>query len=59
MLSDSPPDRDLDWTEAGVEGAWRYINRLWNMVITKKSIFGSQIKRPKKMNRQNLSVQKI
>ncbi|MDD5586827.1 MAG: leucine--tRNA ligase [Alphaproteobacteria bacterium] len=29
MLSDSPPERDLEWTEAGVEGCWRYINRLW------------------------------
>ncbi len=32
MLSDSPPDRDLDWTDAGVEGAWRYVNRLWRLV---------------------------
>jgi leucyl-tRNA synthetase len=32
MLSDSPPERDLEWTEAGIEGAWRYINRLWRMV---------------------------
>ncbi|MGB0681336.1 MAG: leucine--tRNA ligase [Magnetovibrionaceae bacterium] len=31
MLSDSPPDRDLDWTDAGVDGAWRYINRLWKL----------------------------
>jgi len=31
MLSDSPPDRDLEWTEAGIEGAWRYANRLWRM----------------------------
>ncbi|MDR3449641.1 MAG: leucine--tRNA ligase [Alphaproteobacteria bacterium] len=31
MLSDSPPERDLEWTDAGVEGAWRYINRLWRM----------------------------
>jgi leucyl-tRNA synthetase len=31
MLSDSPPDRDLEWTEAGIEGAWRFINRLWRM----------------------------
>ena len=31
MLSDSPPDRDLEWTEAGIEGAWRYVNRLWRM----------------------------
>ena len=28
MLSDSPPERDLEWTESGVEGAWRYVNRL-------------------------------
>src|SRR3546814_18724084 len=33
MLSDSPPDRDLEWTEAGIEGAWRYLNRLWRMVV--------------------------
>ncbi|MCH7930347.1 MAG: leucine--tRNA ligase [Proteobacteria bacterium] len=32
MLSDSPPERDLDWTDTGVEGAWRYLNRLWRMV---------------------------
>ncbi len=32
MLSDSPPDRDLEWTEAGAEGAWRYLNRLFRMV---------------------------
>jgi leucyl-tRNA synthetase len=32
MLSDSPPDRDLDWTDSGVDGAWRYINRLWRIV---------------------------
>jgi len=33
MLSDSPPDRDLDWTDSGIDGAWRYINRLWRMTI--------------------------
>ena len=32
MLSDSPPDRDLEWTEAGVEGAWRFLNRVWRQV---------------------------
>jgi len=29
VLSDSPPDRDVQWTTAGVEGAWRLINRIW------------------------------
>ncbi|WP_281684844.1 leucine--tRNA ligase [Thalassobaculum salexigens] len=32
MLSDSPPERDLEWTEAGVDGAWRYINRVWREI---------------------------
>jgi leucyl-tRNA synthetase len=32
MLSDSPPERDLEWTEAGVDGAWRYMGRLWRLV---------------------------
>ena len=31
MLSDSPPERDLEWTEAGVEGAWRFTQRLWRL----------------------------
>ena len=29
LLSDSPPDRDVQWTTAGVEGAWRLVNRIW------------------------------
>jgi leucyl-tRNA synthetase len=32
VLSDSPPDRDIEWTEAGVEGCWRYVNRLWRLI---------------------------
>ena len=32
MLSDSPPERDLPWSEAGIEGAWRFVQRLWRLV---------------------------
>ena len=32
MLSDSPPDRDVIWTEAGVEGAHRFVQRVWRLV---------------------------
>jgi leucyl-tRNA synthetase len=32
MLSDSPPERDLEWTDAGVDGAWRYLNRIWRLI---------------------------
>ena len=31
MLSDSPPERDLEWTEAGVTGAWRFQQRLYRI----------------------------
>jgi leucyl-tRNA synthetase len=29
VLSDSPPERDVEWTEAGVEGSWKFAQRLW------------------------------
>jgi leucyl-tRNA synthetase len=32
MLSDSPPERDVEWTERGVQGAWRFTQRLWRLV---------------------------
>jgi len=32
MLSDSPPERDVNWTEQGVQGAWRFIQRLWRLI---------------------------
>ena len=34
MLSDSPPERDLEWSEAGIEGAWRFVQRLWRLAGT-------------------------
>jgi leucyl-tRNA synthetase len=32
MLSDSPPERDLEWSESGIEGTWRFVNRVWRLV---------------------------
>lgn len=31
VLSDSPPERDLPWSEAGIEGCWRFVQRLWRL----------------------------
>jgi leucyl-tRNA synthetase len=31
MLSDSPPERDLEWSEAGIQGSWRFVQRLWRL----------------------------
>jgi len=39
MLSDSPPERDLPWSEAGIEGCWRFVQRLWRL----KSLMDKQV----------------
>jgi leucyl-tRNA synthetase len=31
MLSDSPPERDLEWSESGIEGAARFVQRVWRL----------------------------
>jgi leucyl-tRNA synthetase len=30
VMSDSPPERDVQWTIGGIQGAWRFVNRVWN-----------------------------
>jgi len=51
MLSDSPPDRDVIWTEEGVQGAWRFVQRLWRLIgeivrvdapIARPAVFGEE-----------------
>ncbi len=32
MLSDSPPERDIEWTEAGAEGAWKFSQKIWRII---------------------------
>jgi leucyl-tRNA synthetase len=32
MLSDTPPERDIEWTSGGAEGAWRFTQRIWRLV---------------------------
>ena len=32
MMSDSPPDRDLEWTETGVGGSYRFLGKIWRLV---------------------------
>ncbi len=31
VLSDSPPERDLAWSESGIDGAWRFVQRVWRL----------------------------
>ena len=57
MLSDSPPDRDVIWTEEGVQGAWRFVQRLWRLVGEIAGIQGSAA-RPAVFGEQALAVRK-
>lgn len=32
VMSDSPPEKDLEWTAGGIDGSWRFVNRLHRLV---------------------------
>jgi leucyl-tRNA synthetase len=42
MLSDSPPERDVIWTEAGVQGAYKQTQRLWRLVCEIERVVGPE-----------------
>jgi leucyl-tRNA synthetase len=42
VLSDSPPERDVEWTAGGVKGAWGFVQRVWSLV----EAHGSSVPRP-------------
>ena len=43
MLSDTPPEKDMEWTTTGVEGSWKYINRLWRMAFDATAANGTNV----------------
>ncbi len=57
MLSDSPPERDVIWTEEGVQGAWRFVQRLWRLVGEIAGVSGPQ-SRPATFGPEALKVRK-
>ena len=57
MLSDSPPERDVIWTEEGVQGAWRFVQRLWRMIGEIADVAGPQ-SRPATFGPDALKVRK-
>ncbi|HHV58138.1 MAG TPA: leucine--tRNA ligase [Firmicutes bacterium] len=42
ILFAAPPDKDLDWSDQGVEGAWRFLGRVWRLVMSNKEVFGQK-----------------
>jgi leucyl-tRNA synthetase len=33
VMSDSPPERDVEWTAAGADAAWKHLQRVWRLVV--------------------------
>ncbi len=56
MLSDSPPERDLEWSEAGIEGAARFVQRVWKLATSEASEAGEDAGLDKKVHRTIAAV---
>jgi leucyl-tRNA synthetase len=57
MLSDSPPDRDVIWSEEGVQGASRFVQRLWRLIGEIADVKGPTA-RPAQFSAPALAVRK-
>ena len=53
ILSDSPPARDFDWSDAGVEGCYKFLNRVWRLVATNADNINLNYSLPTILRRDN------
>jgi leucyl-tRNA synthetase len=51
MLSDSPPERDLEWSEGGIEGASRFVQRVWRLATGSSASEGEDETLKRKLHR--------
>ncbi|CAN7694183.1 leucine--tRNA ligase [Bosea sp. LjRoot237] len=58
MLSDSPPDRDVIWSDEGVQGAARFVQRLWRLVAEIGERVGSKPALPASFSEPALALRK-
>ncbi|HKC02277.1 MAG TPA: leucine--tRNA ligase [Sphingomicrobium sp.] len=56
MLSDSPPERDLEWSEAGIEGASRFTQRIWRLATASQAESGEDEALRRKLHRTIAAV---
>jgi leucyl-tRNA synthetase len=56
MLSDSPPERDLEWSEAGIEGASRFVQRVWRLASSPADGPGEDEELKRKLHRTIAAV---
>jgi leucyl-tRNA synthetase len=56
MLSDSPPERDLEWSEGGIEGASRFVQRVWRLATSSARADGEDETLKRKLHRTIAAV---
>ena len=59
MLSDSPPEKDINWSEAGINGAWKICQKIWAIVEKNQKYLGSKVMPNQDYNSDALSLIKI
>ncbi len=59
MVSDSPPERDLDWSATGIDGAYRYLNRLWRLVLENKNRIAANLTKPTAFSSAAMDLRRI
>ena len=53
ILSDSPPARDFDWSDAGVEGCYKFLNRVWRLVASNAENISLNFELPSSLKKEN------
>ena len=59
MLSDSPPGRDINWSETGIKGAWKFINKIWILVNENKNLFLKNLKISNEKTKKYTDIKKV
>ena len=59
ILSDSPPARDFDWSDAGVEGCYKFLNRVWRLVSENQEYVTKDYKITFPLTRENDDLVRI
>ena len=59
MLSDSPPERDINWSLSGINGAWRFTQKFWRVVYSCQNVFNIELtNKPSEFNSKSNQFRK-
>ena len=59
ILSDSPPARDFDWSDAGVEGCYKFLNRIWTLISSNQNDINLKYNLPANLSKEDDKLVRI